>query len=357
VTQNKGKCTKKLAHSIVFVTFANLLIGHGCYLSMVELRKIEAPVSEELKCFLEDFESSLRTSTPLLQDAVDIILHSNGKHVRPLLVLLTAKACGQITNEAINSAVLLELLHTATLLHDDVIDETKQRRGVPSLNAIFDNRVAVLTGDFILSASVLRSIQSGNLRVVSIVSGLGKELSEGELAQLDTAEKIILNEECYFEVIRKKTAALLSACTEIGSISSGANEDTIALCKAIGENLGYCFQIKDDIFDYDKKAKVGKPTGNDIREGKITLPLLHALKTAPKEESSVLLDIINTKDYTEKNIDFLISFAKQYNGIEYAEKRMREYYTKAVELINQLPESEARQSLFLLADYIIERTK
>ena len=223
---------------------------------MDERRKIEEPVSAEFERFNKYFEASLRSETTRLQSAIDVILNSTGKHVRPLLVLLTAKVCGQVTDNTINSAVLLELLHTATLIHDDVIDETKQRRGVPSLNAIFDNRISVLVGDYVLSTALIRSIQTG----------------EGEIKQLETAEESILDENCYLQVIKKKTATLLSACTEIGAISSGASAEVIALCREFGEYLGYCFQIKDDIFDYFKEANIGKPTGNDIREGKVTLP-------------------------------------------------------------------------------------
>ena len=221
---------------------------------MDERRKIEEPVSAEFERFNKDFEASLRSETTRLQSAIDVILNSTGKHVRPLLVLLTAKVCGQVTDNTINSAVLLELLHTATLIHDDVIDETKQRRGVPSLNAIFDNRISVLVGDYVLSTALIRSIQTGDLRIVGIISNLGRDLSEGEIKQLETAEESILDENCYLQVIKKKTATLLSACTEIGAISSGASAEVIALCREFGEYLGYCFQIKDDIFDYFPSA-------------------------------------------------------------------------------------------------------
>ena len=232
-------------------------------------RKIEEAVSEEFQRFNDEFDASLRSETRRLQAAIDQILNATGKHVRPLLVLLTAKMCGQVTDDTINSAVLLELLHTATLIHDDVIDETKQRRGLPSLNAIFDNRISVLVGDYVLSTALIRSIRTGNLRIIGIVSNLGRDLSEGEIKQLETAEESILDEACYMQVIRKKTAMLLSACTEIGAISSGASDELIDKCREFGEYLGFAFQIKDDIFDYFKEANIGKPTGNDIREGKI----------------------------------------------------------------------------------------
>lgn len=324
---------------------------------MKDRSKIEQPVAVEFKRFNEEFAASLRSETNRLQSAIDRILNASGKHVRPLLVLLTAKACGQVTDNTINSAVLLELLHTATLIHDDVIDETKQRRGVPSLNAIFDNRISVLVGDYVLSTALIRSIQTGNLQIIGIVSNLGRDLSEGEIKQLETAEESIIDESCYMQVIRKKTAMLLSACAEIGSISVGASGEMVEKCREFGEYLGYCFQIKDDIFDYFKEANIGKPTGNDIREGKVTLPLLHALKTGRREEVDKCLRIIKEKDFTTENISLLIDFAKANGGIEYAEQRMQEYRDKAVEVLMTLPESEAREGLLLLADYIVERRK
>lgn len=323
---------------------------------MDERRKIEEPVVVEFKRFNDDFADSLRSETCRLQSAIDTILNSTGKHVRPLLVLLTAKACGQITDNTINSAVLLELLHTATLIHDDVIDETKQRRGVPSLNAIFDNRISVLVGDYVLSTALIRSIRTADLRIIGIVSNLGRDLSEGEIKQLETAEESILDEACYMQVIQKKTATLLSACTEIGAISANAPAEQVAICRRFGEYLGYCFQIKDDIFDYFKEANIGKPTGNDIREGKVTLPLLYALKK-DREQSRRYLDMILSKDFSTENIEALIEFAKISGGIDYAEERMKAYYREAVEILQKLPESPARASLALLAEYIITRTK
>lgn len=324
---------------------------------MNDRSKIEEPVAVEFKRFNDEFAASLRSETNRLQSAIDQILNASGKHIRPLLVLLAAKACGQVTEHTINSAVLLELLHTATLIHDDVIDETKQRRGIPSLNAIFDNRISVLVGDYVLSTALIRSIQTGNLQIIGIVSNLGRDLSEGEIKQLETAEESILDEGCYMQVIRKKTAMLLSACAEIGAISAGATPELTATCREFGEYLGYCFQIKDDIFDYFKEANIGKPTGNDIREGKITLPLLHALQAGGREEVADCLQIIHAKDFSSGNIDRLIDFAKANGGIEYAEQRMREYHDKAVRVLNTLPESPAREGLLLLSDFIIERQK
>ncbi len=323
---------------------------------MTERNKIEEPVAGEFARFNEEFESSLRSGTGLLQAAIDQILGATGKHIRPLLVLLSAKACGTITESTINSAVFLELLHTATLIHDDVIDETRQRRGVPSLNAIFDNRVAILTGDYILSTALIRSIQTGDLRIVGIVSNLGRDLSEGEIKQMETADESILDEDCYLQVIYKKTATLLSACTTIGAISAGAGDAQIGIMRRFGELIGYAFQIKDDIFDYFKESHIGKPTGNDIREGKVTLPLLFALQHGG-EEAEAYRRIILAKDFTDEQVERLIDFAKANGGIEYAERRMMDYHDKAIEALDPLPDSAAKKALVDLADYIVYREK
>lgn len=323
---------------------------------MIDRRKIEEPVAAEFARFNEEFESSLRSETKRLQAAIEQILRSTGKHVRPLLVLLSAKTCGSVTDCTINSAVFLELLHTATLIHDDVVDETRERRGVPSLNAIFDNRVAVLTGDYILSTALIRSIQTGDLRIIGIISNLGRDLSEGEIKQMETADESILDESCYLQVIYKKTATLLSACTAIGAISAGADKQVIEAMKKFGENIGYAFQIRDDIFDYYKESNIGKPTGNDIREGKVTLPLLYALKQE-SAKAGTMLEIVLTKDFTDEHIDQLILFAKEQGGIEYAKKRMTDFRNEAVRALDIFPNSPSRRALIDLADYIILRDK
>lgn len=323
---------------------------------MIDRRKIEEPVAAEFARFNEEFESSLRSETKRLQAAIEQILRSTGKHVRPLLVLLSAKTCGSVTDCTINSAVFLELLHTATLIHDDVVDETRERRGVPSLNAIFDNRVAVLTGDYILSTALIRSIQTGDLRIIGIISNLGRDLSEGEIKQMETADESILDEFCYLQVIYKKTATLLSACTAIGAISAGADKQAIEAMKKFGENIGYAFQIRDDIFDYYKESNIGKPTGNDIREGKVTLPLLYALKQESAKVGT-MLEIVLTKDFTDEHIDQLILFAKEQGGIEYAKKRMTDFRNEAVRALDIFPDSPSRRALIDLADYIILRDK
>ncbi|GHV47800.1 octaprenyl-diphosphate synthase [Bacteroidia bacterium] len=324
---------------------------------MNELEIIRKPVSEEYACFRNDFLNSLSSSTLRLQSAIEKIMQSTGKHVRPLLVLLSAKACGKVTSTTINSSVLLELLHTASLIHDDVVDETKERRGVPSLNAFFDNRISVLVGDYLLSSALIRSIQTGNIKIMYIVSNVGRALAEGEIKQLEIAEDIVLDEDSYMQVIQKKTAFLLSACAEIGAISVGASDDLINCLKRVGEYLGFCFQIRDDIFDYFHNSDIGKPTGNDIIEGKVTLPLLYALKNYANLDINYYKEIINNKDYSSKHVNELIDFAKLNGGINYAESCMKSYHAKAIDVLKELPDSEARNSLLLLADFIVERKK
>jgi octaprenyl-diphosphate synthase len=322
---------------------------------MINLSQIIKPVLPEFEKFREDFSKLIQTEIPLLEKALLHVLSSKGKHVRPLLLLLTAKATGEISPVTIESSVLIEVLHTTTLIHDDVVDDTKQRRGVPSLNAVFDNRISVLTGDFLLAGTMIKAVETGNLTVIRVLAQVCRELSEGELMQMDNAENHSLNEEKYFSVIRKKTAALISACSEIGALSVNAPAQTIDKCRKFGEYLGYCFQIKDDIFDYYEDIEIGKPTGNDIREGKISLPLLFALRNAGGKDKSYYMKIINNQDFTTENISALISFAKTCGGIEYAEKRLMEFKRKAVEIIGSFPASEARDSLLLLADYFSAR--
>jgi octaprenyl-diphosphate synthase len=274
------------------------------------------------------------------------------------LLLLSARLFGPVNDTAIDSAVLLELLHTASLIHDDVIDETKERRGRPSLNAFFDNRISVLVGDYVLSSALIRSVHTGNFRIMRVVSEVGRALAEGEIKQLETADEVVLAEEAYMQIIRKKTAFLLSASAEIGAISSNASDEAIALCRSFGEFLGYCFQIRDDIFDYyDEGSRLGKPTGNDILEGKVTLPLLYALKKSGAEEAERMRALIERHDYTPEHIRELLDFAKKHGGIDYAYERMHYYYGQAMAVLRHLPETPSRHALEALAAYIIERDR
>lgn len=289
----------------------------------------------------------------------DIIEHSfkkNGKRIRPMLVFLVAKACGNVTKSTYYGAVTVELLHTATLIHDDVVDESFTRRGQPSANAIFDNKRSVLAGDYVLSSALRESVKTDNFEVIAIISQLGQKLAEGELNQYSLANEIIVDEEEYFRVIELKTASLLEACAKIGAITSGADSKTVENFGKIGNILGVAFQIRDDIFDY-YKADVGKPTGNDIREGKITLPLIYALKNAPESDSEKMMQIINARDFSTDNIEKLIAFAKQHGGIEYAQKTNEQLLNQAEQLLNQISVVEKYKQMFsLLMIYLKNRS-
>ncbi|MDR1455481.1 MAG: polyprenyl synthetase family protein [Tannerella sp.] len=324
---------------------------------MTDRIQIERPVSEAFESFHAKFARALQSEIETIRSAVETVRRSNGKHIRPLLLLLTAKACGEVHPASVHAAVLLELLHTASLIHDDVVDETKQRRGMSTLNAIHDNRIAVLVGDFILSDSLLRAVQLGDLRIVGIMAQLCLEMAEGEIKQLENADRVVLTEGDYFAVVEKKTAALLASCTEIGAITAGASAELRETSRTFGKLFGYCFQIRDDIFDYFEDGQTGKPSGNDLREGKVTLPLLHALETASPAEKAPYMDMLLAKDFTPDHIAALLRFAREKGGIEYAEARMNDYREQAAAVIRTLPASEARNSLLMLADYLVERTR
>ncbi len=326
----------------------------------MNLDQIKSPVATEVDHYHNSFNSILESKSEWLSEAVRILASSPGKLVRPILTSLVAGLLsGRVPQLAIDSGVLLELIHTATLIHDDVIDEAKTRRGQATLGAIFDNRVAVLMGDFILSSALIGAIQTRNLRIIGIVSQIGRELTEGEIRQYETAEKVRLDEANYIDVITQKTAVLFRSCAEVAAVACEANEDDIRRVGLMAEKLGLAFQIRDDIFDYYKANEVGKPTGNDIREGKVTLPLLHVLLNPEIDQSlrAEHLRLIETKALDDVAIDKLISFAKNYGGIGYAEEKMQAYIDEAKGLILNYPDSAYRQSLLALSDYIVGRNK
>jgi len=308
-----------------------------------------------MEAFNRLFTETLRGHNSDFQSVIDFISGKNGKRIRPLILLLSAKLCGEPNEKSVDYAVMLELFHTATLIHDDVVDNTMERRGQLSVNAKYDNRVAVLLGDYILSMAITKAVISQNFTILDIISRLARNLAEGELAQLIASKELLFDEKRYFEVIWKKTAFLLSSCAEMGAISVNANPEKQEKLRLIGENLGMCFQIKDDVFDYFEQGNLGKPTGNDIREGKITLPLIHALNTAPESESKRFLTLIRERDYSTETIHLLTDFAKEYKGIEFAYSKMREIKENTLVLLSDFPDSEAKNSIVSLSDYIIER--
>ncbi len=326
---------------------------------MNRLDIIKAPVNEYVEDFHRKFEEMLSAKSEWLQEAVEHLASATGKMVRPIMTSLMAGMYGlPLPKATINSAVLLELIHTATLIHDDVIDSAGTRRGRATLNAIFDNRIAVLMGDFVLSSALIGAIELQDLRIIGIVSSIGRELTEGEIRQFESAENILLSEKNYMEVIKQKTAVLFSSCAEIAGITAKASEEEIKRLAHCGELIGLAFQIRDDIFDYFSED-VGKPTGHDIQEGKVTLPLLHALleDNGQSEDGKKCLEILNAKDFTQEHIDLLLGFAIDRGGIDYAEARIQSLLSEAKELINTFPTSACQSSLLNLIDFIGTRTK
>lgn len=316
---------------------------------------IAEPIAAELEKFKSYYKQSISCDNIRIQSIIDYIMKSDGKHIRPILLFLAAKSCGNINEVTYNSAITIELLHTASLIHDDVVDESKMRRGRVSLNAIYDNKMAVLAGDYFLSTALIKSVLTGNIDIISEISDLGRNLAEGELNQLSLVKEIIIDEKEYFEVIKKKTASLMSVCMKVGAISVNATEEEIETFESLGEYIGICFQMRDDIFDYFDH-NVGKPTGNDIHEGKITLPLLHALINKNAKNRDEMLAIVNSKAFTDENIQLLISFAKENGGIEYTYKKMEEYKNKALNLISSIKDDSMRKGLEDVIYYIVNRS-
>lgn len=324
---------------------------------MDRLSQIKSPIISDLEQFKELFDSSLTNSNPLLQEVISHIKQRKGKMMRPILVLLIAKLFGKVSSSTLHAAVALELLHTASLVHDDVVDESVERRGQASVNALYNNKVSILVGDYLLATCLVQAAYSNNHDVIKVVSKLGQDLSEGELLQLSNVSNREVLETVYFDVIKKKTAALFSACTQSAAYSAGASVEEVEMARLFGEYIGICFQIKDDIFDYYEDSNVGKPTGNDMREGKLTLPVIYALRTASSEVGKELVPRVKTGNATDEEIAQLIEFAKQYGGIEYAVQTMSEYHLKAIRLLDRFPESDVKSSLLSFLDYVVERNK
>ena len=322
------------------------------------LSLIKQPISAEIAHFIELFNTSLTHDDGMLGQALEHIRQRAGKRMRPMLILLMAKNFGRITDATQHAAVGLELLHTASLVHDDVVDESQERRGQASVNATYDNKVAVLVGDFILSTALLNVAKTGNQRIVEYLAELGRTLSNGEILQLTNIQNQDFSEEVYYQVIKQKTAALFEACAGIGALSAGADEKLVEEAKRFGQNLGIIFQIRDDIFDYYDSTEIGKPTGNDMAEGKLTLPVLYALNNSSFESMITLARKVKAGDVNPDEIAVLVEFAKQQGGIEYAEMRMWEFHAEATEFIEKrVGDPDIRAALSAYLDYVIKRTK
>lgn len=320
------------------------------------LKFITQSIQKELNIYDKLYINTLRASTKNIQNMLDFILNKHGKRIRPIVLILSAKLCGKPIIKTLEYAVMLELLHVATLIHDDVVDNTIIRRSNQSAMIRFGNQVSVLLGDYILSKAIKQGVKTKNFTILQILAHLAQNLCEGELMQLTFSKKNI-NENYYFKIIKKKTAILFSACSKIGALSVNADIKKTKTLQLIGENLGICFQIKDDLFDYFRSKDLGKPTYKDIQEGKITLPLIYALRTAPKAKFKFMMSIIENQNFSSENVHKLINFSKEQKGIEYAHKKMLEIKINTIALLNNFPASKAKTSMLKLIDYIIERKK
>ena len=323
---------------------------------MDAIQSILRPIEAELAIFRKMQDDLAVNPNPLLRE---IILHVNkqrGKQMRPMLVLLFSKMVGEVTDITYSSALALELLHTASLVHDDVVDDSMQRRGQASVNAIYNNKLAVLVGDYLLSTALVFTGRCGDPRITNIIGALGQTLSDGEIFQMFHSHEKLVSEEVYFEIIRKKTASLFSSCAEIGALSSGALQDTIDRARQIGEYIGICFQIRDDIFDY-YSDNVGKPTGNDMREGKLTLPIIYAIRTHGNDHVRTMIDRLKKGELSDAEVAELIEFAKQHGGIEYAEQTMQRYRQKVLDLLPEGISEEIREAIVAYMDVVINRKK
>jgi len=321
------------------------------------VNKIKAPIETELKLFEEKFKSSVKTEVALLDKIMYYIIKRKGKQMRPMFVFLTAKTFGEVNENTYTAASLIELLHTATLVHDDVVDDANERRGYFSINALWKNKIAVLVGDYLLSQGLLLSVENNQFQMLKIVSQAVKDMSEGELLQMEKARKLNITEEIYFDVIRKKTASLIAACCASGCHSVNSNEDDVEKMRQFGDNVGIAFQIKDDIFDYGSSEKIGKPTGIDIKEKKMTLPLIYTLNNVEKPVKKRIINTVKNHNTDSKRVHEVIDLVIKTGGIKYAEEKMHHYKNKALDILKEFPESDAKASLELLVNYSIERDK
>jgi len=324
---------------------------------MSKLNSIRKPVEKEMKEFEAYFNTTLQTNIPLLKLILNYIISRKGKQMRPLLVFLSAGINGTITESTFVAATFTELLHTATLVHDDVVDNSRERRGALSINALWNSKVAVLAGDYLLSQGLLISVRKNRYDMLEIVSEAVQAMSEGELLQLQKARKLNITEEVYFDIIKMKTASLIAACTACGTRSVTDNDDTVSKMKTFGENIGIAFQIRDDLFDFHDTGLVGKPAGNDIREKKITLPLIYSLEQVSVTEKKKILNIMRHDSKTSSQVKTVINFVRNNGGIAYAESLMDEYRNKAMSFIDSYPESEFRSSMKNFVDYTTSRAK
>jgi octaprenyl-diphosphate synthase len=323
---------------------------------MLNINEIKKPIAAEIDVFEEKFKTSMQSSVPLLDRITHYIVKRKGKQIRPMFVFFSATICGGINESTHRGAALVELLHTATLVHDDVVDNSYQRRGFFSINALWKNKIAVLVGDYLLSKGLLLSIDNGDFKLLKIVSEAVKQMSEGELLQIEKVRRMDISEDVYYEVIRQKTASLIASCCACGAASANADEETVEKMRLFGEKIGIAFQIKDDMFDFGTDD-VGKPLGIDIKEKKVTLPLIYALNNSDSSEKKRMISLVKNHNDDPKKIGEIIAFVKQKGGLEYSETQMKNYTDSAFEILNTFPVGEARTGLEQLVRFTTERNK
>ncbi len=324
---------------------------------MSSLKKIQGPIAAEMKAFEPKFREYMASKVALLDRITYYIVKRKGKQLRPMLVFLSAKLHGEIGDSSYRGAALVELMHTATLVHDDVVDDSNMRRGFFSLNALWKNKIAVLVGDYLLSRVLLLSVQNKEHQLLELISTAVQEMSEGELLQIEKARRLDIDEEVYFDIITKKTASLIAACCAVGTASVTKDPKQIEDLRQFGEYLGIAFQIKDDLFDFQQTAKTGKPTGIDIQEQKMTLPLIYALRHASRSDRKYMIRVVKRYNHDREKVEDVMAMVRESGGIEYASQKMEEYYNKALEILDSYPDSEAKHSLKELAEFVIQRNK
>ncbi len=322
----------------------------------LNIKNIQSPIAHEMMEFEKKFRSSMKSKVLLLDKIMGYIVKRKGKQMRPMFVFLTAGMCGGITEATYRGAALIELLHTATLVHDDVVDDADYRRGFFSINALWKNKIAVLVGDYLLARGLLLSVEHKDYDLLEIVSEAVREMSEGELLQIEKARNLDITEDIYFDIIRQKTASLIASCCEVGACSSGVSDEMSKEMKKFGEKVGMAFQIKDDLFDYGE-MEIGKPLGIDIKEKKMTLPLIYALQHASWGEKRRIIRIVKHKSHKPEKVAEVIDFVKASGGIAYATTIMEQYYQEAKDILLHIPDSPYKQSLLGLVQFTIERTK
>ncbi|WP_139956802.1 polyprenyl synthetase family protein [Flavicella sediminum] len=325
---------------------------------MKAVEQIKYPINKEMELFEEKFKEAMLSKVPLLNRITYYIVRRKGKQMRPMFVFLVAKMVskGGFEDRTYRGASVIELIHTATLVHDDVVDDSNRRRGFFSINALWKNKIAVLVGDFLLSKGLLLSIDNEDFDILKLISVAVREMSEGELLQIEKARRLDITEDVYFEIIRQKTATLIAACCAIGAASVGASDEEIKKMHEFGELIGIAFQIKDDLFDYTD-SNIGKPTGIDIKEQKMTLPLIHTLNTCSEKDKKWLINSVKKHNTDKKRVKEVINFVKENGGIEYTIEKMETYKNKALAILNTYPESQYKSSLLTMIDYVVNRKK